>query len=225
MSEASARARGANWNWSSGQGRWLRRLGVTVAAVLVILGSLALPAGCVNRVIPPVHVADPVRVYLVDHGRTPSLVLPRPDDTMGRYVYGDWRWYAQGRTGIGSGVAALLWPTRGGLGREVIHQAVSAGDVVEQIGVEVHAIYPLIVERELAERLQSRLDGIFAERADTMVHNPGNQLTFVHHPDRYTYFWNSNHQVASWLRELGVEVRGPAMNSMWEVRQPTGSGR
>lgn len=38
--------------------------------------------------------------------------------------------------------------------------------------------------------------------------------------DAYTYWTNSNHKTAAWLRELGCKVRGPAFNSLWRVRDP-----
>jgi hypothetical protein len=41
----------------------------------------------------------------------------------------------------------------------------------------------------------------------------------VHHPQRYTWFWNSNHQTAAWLEEPGCEVRGAAFASRWRVRE------
>jgi hypothetical protein len=80
------------------------------------------------------------------------------------------------------------------------------------------------VERERAESLERRLDEYFERSADTLVRNPDQGLDFVHHPDRYTYFWNSNHQVAGWLRELGCEVRGPSFNSIWDVRRTQAGG-
>jgi hypothetical protein len=39
----------------------------------------------------------------------------------------------------------------------------------------------------------------------------------VHHPRAYTAFWNSNHAVASWLRELGITTRGPSFGANWRV--------
>jgi len=43
-------------------------------------------------------------------------------------------------------------------------------------------------------------------------------MDFVPHPHNYTYFHNSNHVTAGWLRELGCDVRGPAVDSRWEVK-------
>jgi hypothetical protein len=98
--------------------RWVNRSGVLLlACALFILFAIA-PMGCTTKVIPPANLAEPRKVFLLDHGRTPSLVLTTDDGTMVRYVYGDWRFYALMETGPLSAVAAVLWPTRGTLGRD-----------------------------------------------------------------------------------------------------------
>jgi hypothetical protein len=203
---------------------WPRRhrgVAVVLAAGLLSVLLLLTPLGCSATVIPPAHVTDPVEVYLVDHGRTPSLILPRPDGQMERYVYGDWNWYALGRQNLLlNGVPAMLWPTRGALGRELIEAPADAGAVAQAITVVVQHIYPLTVERARAESLRASLEEHFIKHVGSMVHNPSHALTFVHYPDRYTYFWNSNHKVAQWLRELDCEVRGPTFNSNWTIREP-----
>jgi hypothetical protein len=193
-----------------------------LAAVLLLILVMITPVGCGATVRPPAQVNDPVQVYLVDHGRTAGLVLPRPEGGMARYVFGDWRWYALGRQNLFlNGIPAMLWPTRSGLGRELLDVPAPPDDpesVRQVIDVVVQRIYPLTVERELAAALQSRLDAHFEERADELVHNPDHALTFVPYPERYSYFWNSNHKVASWLEELGCEVRGLTFNSIWTIR-------
>ena len=77
--------------------RWARQ----GAAVRLAAGLLAATlTGCVTVVRPPAAPADPVEVYLLDHGRTPSLVLPGGDGGSTRWAYGDWRWYALGEHGL-----------------------------------------------------------------------------------------------------------------------------
>jgi hypothetical protein len=215
---AEQRAAGGWWRCQTPAGLRVRRAALALVSLVLILGALALPAGCMNRVIPPAHVSNPVQIFLLDHGRTPSLVLPRGGGGMARYVFGDWNWYARGRTDLCSGLAALLLPTTAGLGLELFDGPIEADTVLDQISVDVAAIYPLVVEREAVERLVEHLEAIFEANSRTMVENQAYQLTFVHHPDRYTYFWNSNHQVAHWLRELGCDVRGPTVNSRWQIQ-------
>src|SRR3954452_3202565 len=79
------------------------------------VGAAAL--GCTNTVTPPAHVADPVTVYLVDQGRTSSLVLPRADGKAIRYAYGNWNWYALGNRGPLDAIGAMLIPSKATLGR------------------------------------------------------------------------------------------------------------
>lgn len=193
--------------------RWLR---VVMPAVTLLLLVAALALGCTTRVYPPRHLADPVSVFLIDYGRTPSLVLPADGDGMVRYVYGDWRYYALADTGGFSGPAALLWPTPGTLGRGELPGAVTAETVEARAG-PVEYIYTMQVERDKAASLRQALDGIFEQHADSRRYNPRYDLVFVHHDRKYTYFYNSNHMTADWLRQLGCEVRGPAFQSRWRV--------
>jgi hypothetical protein len=71
--------------------------------------------------------------------------------------------------------------------------------------------------------LHAELERTFADHTDTALFNDAYHLTFVHHPRSYTYFYNSNHMVADWLRELGCQVRGPAYHSRWNVADPGGT--
>lgn len=76
--------------------------GSIVAALLAF--SLA---GCTAHVIPPSGLTAPVSVYVLNHGRHSSLVLPG-ESGWRRYAYGDWQWYAENRTGLMQGAAALV---------------------------------------------------------------------------------------------------------------------
>ena len=89
-----------------------RRLGSGLGGAAAVL---LLTQACTTVIVPPVAPAEPGPVFLLDHGRHASLVLPRGDDGMVRYSYGEWKYYAQVRTGIGEASAAVLWPTRAGL--------------------------------------------------------------------------------------------------------------
>lgn len=52
-------------------------------------------AGCVAHVQPPRVERGAQKVFLVDHGRHPSLVLPHGEGRAVRYAYGDWKWFAE----------------------------------------------------------------------------------------------------------------------------------
>ena len=181
------------------------------------LAALMLPMGCTSIVVPPISPVEPVAVFLLDHGRTSSLVLPAPDGSMTRYVYGDWNWYALRNTGVIDGLRALFWPTEGTLGRRHLAGPPYADIVRQQVRAEtITHLFPVIVGRAEVERLRLRLDE---------EHRSGRQLAviealdleFVPHPHRYSYFYNSNHAVAGWLRELGCKTHGLAFHSQWRV--------
>jgi hypothetical protein len=191
------------------------RFGIGIVA---LLGLLAVPVGCTTTIRPPAQVQRPVTVYLLDHGMTPSLVLPAEDGGMVRYMFGDWRWYALGNQNAWTGFLALFIPTQGALGRDAFAAVDSVAALRDAVAVEIDEAFPLQVDRTRALALQQQIEQQVNARSDTAVWNDGNRAQFVHHPQRYTYFSNSNHMVAEWLRELGCEVRGPAIYSRWRVK-------
>ena len=198
-------------------GTWRHHSLRLVAVVLLA----AVVAGCVTTVRPPATPVEPVEVYLLDHGRTPSLVLPAAGGGMTRYAYGDWSWYALGRKSSGSAVSALFRPTPAALGRQELGGPQEVGTVRAAVFVEIEAVHPFAVEREQAAALAARLEELFRLRADTSTPNPENGLDFVRHPEPYTLLHSSNRVTAAWLRELGCEVRGRALLSRWRVAPPS----
>jgi hypothetical protein len=186
-------------------------------ALLIALASAPGLAGCATTiVVPPPAPADPVDVYVIDHGRTTSLAIAASDGGMLRYAYGDWDYYALGRNDFWHGVAALLWPTQAGLGRGVLEGPLTPDSVRRQL-TAIEAIHALRVERTLSLAFERRMDALFDSRRGTRVDNAAYRLSFVHHPRPYTYFWNSNHAVASWLRELGCRTQGWPARASWRV--------
>jgi hypothetical protein len=209
--------------WCAGQrsqttkwDRWRWPVRCVLVLVLVI-GIFSLPLVCTTTIILPTKPSNRVTVYLLDHGHTPSLVLPLNDGRMSRYIYGDWNYYALGNRGLTDALLALFWPTRGALGRQQMAGPPGVESLRRQVGVEIERIYALEVERSDVERLNTRLDKILDAQDETVLVNVANDLEFGHHPQEYTYFHNSNHVAARWLRELGCRVRGPAFSSRWEV--------
>jgi len=92
---------------------------------------------CTYSILVPQTLTEPTTVYLIDHGRTSSLVLPNLEGSYTRYAYGDHRWYALDDTGIWQGFAALFWPTPGALGRQDFVGDLSRYPNVLSIQVEV----------------------------------------------------------------------------------------
>ncbi|ACL71655.1 hypothetical protein [Thioalkalivibrio sulfidiphilus] len=173
-------------------------------------------AGCgTTTVIAPSSPAEPVPVFLLDHGRTSSLVLPAPDGTMTRYAYGDWRYYAERETGLGHAIAAVLWPTGSALGRRHLAGPATEASVRAQVRVPIQAIHGLSVEAARVAALRGRLDDYFesAEVRET----PEVELSFVPYPHQYTLRHNSNAIIADWLVELGAGVNRRPIWSGWRV--------
>jgi hypothetical protein len=190
-----------------------------IYAIILLSGiPIAMLASCATTVIPPQQPPQPVTVYLIDLGRTPTLAMPRDDNTFVRYVYGDWNWYALRKEGAVEGLVALLWPTQGALGRCVIQQPADARDMLLKFNIGAEHVYALEVERQRVDEFHRRMDEAFTANADSRMNNEVYALEFVHHPRAYTVFHNSNHETALWLRDLGCQTRGPAMTSQWIVK-------
>lgn len=187
--------------------RWLLAMAVLAAG------------GCATVVTPPADVARPVRVLLLDHGRHASLVLPEGGRLV-RYAYGDWSWYALQRTGPGEAWRALFTASPAALGRRTLAPPPAAGAVLAQLRVGVERVHVLEVEQARAGELARRLDALFRAQAATRHYNRAYDLQFVRHPEPYRMSHNSNHVTAQWLRELGCDVSGAAMFSIWRIRAP-----
>ncbi|MCE8001744.1 hypothetical protein [Billgrantia ethanolica] len=193
----------------------LARLPGWLAAALAVL----VLTGCAGRVVPPEprSLEQPVGIYLLDHGRHASLVLPRESGGVVRYSYGDWRWYVEGRQHALSGAAAMLWPTDAGIGRAE-HPDIATPEQFHRLAPEgLTDVYPLEADMGRVLALKRRLDAHF-ERAE-MEPVPSEQygLEFVPYPRGYSAAHQSNLVVAQWLRELDFEVRGSPWLSNWRV--------
>lgn len=194
-------------------------------ACLAVL-ALAGLGGCTTTIVAPEDPADPVEVFLIDQGRTASLVIPASGGGLRRYAYGEWRWYALRETGFVRAIATLLWPTRGALGRAGLEGAATVENVTAQLP-SVQRVHPVVVSRQKVLAFEREIEALYAARLDTEVATPATGLSFVHHPRAYTWFYNSNHMVAAWLEGLGCRIRGLAFTSSWRVRAapaPTDSG-
>lgn len=184
------------------------------AAVAIIFAALL--AGCAHTVEPPRDVAEPVPVFLLDHGRHASIVLPRSDGLV-RYAYGEWEWYALDRTGPLRALDTLLLPTPAALGRRILPGPPTLEAVRTQVRVPIEHAWRIEVERARARALDDSLTALFEDNLETRVEQSRYDLELVRHPDAYSLGHNSNHVVADWLRALGcrVDTRGPG--SAWRL--------
>lgn len=179
---------------------------------------------CATTVFPPQRVAEPVQAGILDHGRTASLIVEVPDGGMVRYAYGDWNWYALGRTGPAEGSAALLWRSEAALGRMELPGPFSPTAVSREVRVSIEDTLYLTVDARDVRRLVEHLDRTFDENRARSVYNEAHHLVFVPHPEPYSLFHNSNHMVAAWLEQLGCRVEGTTLLSNWKQGEDQNEG-
>lgn len=187
---------------------------------LLLLLCVGLLAGCSNRLLPPANLEDPVRVHLMDHGRHPSLLLPDGGDGWTRYVYGEWRWYADDDTGLWRGIEAMLWPTPAAIGRRSIENLPRPGrsDAIPEGFLRLYS-FEVAVQR--VETLRQRLDR-HSEKLERHQFQPRYNLYFVPYPGNYWVFNQSNQVMKRWLEDLGVEVQGSGLFSEWQLEGQDG---
>lgn len=186
--------------------------------VLLVLLVVAF-AGCAPVQVQPPPDPDPAtQVLIIDHGRHSSLLLPDADGRHWlRYSYGDWRFYAERRTGPFSALAALAWPTRAALGRQVL-----AGDHPEEalrrdLRVPVREVLALTVDADEAAALREDLEELWRTGQDDRREMAVWDMAFVRHPIPYSLRHNSNRMIALWLAELEVRVSRSPILSRWQV--------
>jgi len=187
-----------------------------------VLLTALLITGCTGQVIQPADLLEPTSLYLIDHGRHSSLVLPREDGVV-RYAYGEWEWYVRDRRGAMAGMSAMLWPTRGALGRGFF-PGVGISPFPSRVAPEGYEeVFALQAEASLVRRLEHELDDIFEEGREHLIHHAFYDLDFVPYPKTYWFGHQSNQVTAEWLRQLGFTVRGVAWFSDWQVDRASGS--
>lgn len=176
-------------------------------------------AGCGGTVMAPNPDAaqDTRPVFLLDHGRHANLVLTRADGTLVRYLYGDWRWYAQGDTAFLRTVPTLFAATPSALGRQVLAGPATAASIRRQVRREIQGLHRLTAPGARIDRLDRRLQDYFAQMRAQAHYNAALDVEFVPGQRPYTLFDNSNHVVAQWLEELGIKVRGNPVFGGWRI--------
>lgn len=197
--------------------RWLCRAMILIALISLSLGWMF---GCTATIVPPAHVQQPARVFVLDHGYTSSIVLPDENEAgMIRYAYGDWNYYALTNRGIFDAIAALGWSTPATLGRKHLPGGMDRTTIEQNVFIGISHTYEIIVEHNRIAPLREKLDTLFEQNIDTLHVSRANDLSFVHHPRPYNLFYNSNHFTADALRQLGCDVNGPTILSNWKVAE------
>ncbi len=207
---------------AAGRAKCPRQIPQRWSAAIAVVSLFASTTGCGTlHVRPPTRIDDPVRVYVVDYGRTSRLVLPEyatqrreADSSAGiEYAYGDWNWYALNNDSLIDAAAALLIPTLAALGRrEVDAPGTSASG-------EVGTVYTFDVSRRASDRLKQRLDGIMDDDTREHVYNEQRDMHFVKLGESYWLPNQSSTEMKSWLQLLGCRVRGWTLIAEFEFEQ------
>jgi len=189
----------------------LRRGGIALLAML-------LAVGCAARLAPPEQPPpEPRQVVLLEHGRHASLVLFDADQVPWRFAYGDRRWYVDGGRGAGAAARALLRDSEAVLGRRALGSPDPAQWQAE-VGSMITAMVPFEVDAHRVDALLEVLHAYFADAAQ-VVPAPHLGLDVIAHPQPYRMGRNSNHMVADWLQEVGVQVQGNPGIGVWRTQR------
>ncbi len=170
---------------------------------LVVVGLILFSSP--TFIIPPTAPAAPVTIYVIDYGYHSRLVLPDGKGKLMQYAYGDWRYFALDRQNLGNGIAALLYPTQGTIGRRQFN---NLAEFQRQLQGERNTLLCFEVAAAKAARLLKLLDRRFRQNLPMWVKNPRNHLTFVPDDRDYIMFHNSNHELVTWLKNLDCRVKG-----------------
>lgn len=190
-----------------------------VCATAILLLSLLL-GGCTTVIIPPAQPVQPVSVFVLDHGRHSSLVLPAADGGALRYSYGDWAYYVLDDVGLVSSLRALLLPSPAALSRQTLSASPDGMTMQARTGLVVAATHEIVVDASTMRSLRDELAVLFEQGDKTRYPGRVANAYFVHHPAPYSARHNSNQVVANWLEQLGCTIIGRPFLSNWRVTPP-----
>lgn len=185
--------------------------------ILIIFASL-IGSGCSGRITPPHPPEIPRTVFILDHGHHSSLIIEDKQGDIARYSYGDWQYYAEGKTGFWSGLRALLTPTKAGLGRKQLAGPATIENVRNQLKVAIANAISIEVEAKAVDDLQLKIEKIYRQNQGQQIYHGTFDLYFVPYPKPYSFWHNSNHMLGHWLSELGNDIDGWPLFSNWQLQ-------
>jgi hypothetical protein len=186
---------------------------VVIALICVLFIWIFTPA----VIIPPSAPAHAIAVHVLDLGLHSELVLPNGKGKLILYAYGDWNYFALNQKEFSDGLAALLIPTQGTLGRRQFTNIDQLRQMVEQRNL---TLLTLKVEQTKVIQLAQSLEERFTSNIDTRITNPRTGLILVQDEQDYTILHNSNHELIDWLEKLDCQVKGFVIWANFRVQHP-----
>ena len=195
--------------YSMGLCRIAKFASLIIASVLLIW--ILFPA----TIVPPTDPGEAIAIYVTDYGWHSRLVLPSGNGELIQYAYGDWNYFALNQQDWRNGLAALLLPTQGTLGRRKFSNIAEFQQIMQQHNV---SILSLEVAQTNVTRLLQLLDERFNHNIATRIKNLQTGLSLVKDDQNYTMLHNSNHEIAAWLEDLGCRIHGFIMWANFRVK-------
>jgi len=178
-----------------------RRRALCAAAFLagLLLAAPLLLNACVATIHPPENPRLPCEVFLLENARHVGIVLPDGSGGLVEFGFGEFKWYARMEDAWYRVFPALLWPTRGCLGRRQVRPAGSGP-------FPGGRLTPMTVGEAEARILYESLERRFEEGLDTLVYNGAYGLEFVEDPESFWLFRNCHDATAEWFERLGCRI-------------------
>ncbi|MBW4686739.1 MAG: DUF2459 domain-containing protein [Komarekiella atlantica HA4396-MV6] len=183
----------------------------SIVVAFILLVWILSPA----TIVPPADPVEAIAIYVTDHGWHSRLVLPSGNGELIQYAYGDWNYFALNQQDLKNGLAALLLPTQGTLGRRKFSNIAELQQIIQQ---QDYTLLSLEVAQTKVTQLLKLLDERFNRNIATSIENPKTGLTLVKDDQKYTLLENSNHEIVEWLQDLDCQVDGFVMWANFRVK-------
>lgn len=193
-----------------------RRIRTMLAVGMAGLVGVVLLGGCATTVTPPSSPDDPVTIYVAQAGKHSSILVERESGQVTEFGFSSWNWSVEKRDTWLEAIPTLLLPGQGTLCVNERPGPLDEARIRSQ--TEVDRLAPILVSRTALDRLVARLDAVYEANLSTGVLDPATGCVYVRGEDAYWVWHTCNGEVASWLRELGCGVSGPALVANFDVK-------
>lgn len=170
----------------------------------LLLPALLLLPACVVQApqpeLPPTVIST--TVYLMSAEGHTGLLLPGDDGVWTEFCFGDYGWYAEGRSGFNWTLYTAFADSAAALGRRDVGPDPFLDSSAHQRGL---FLYPYTVSAQAADVLRGILEEEFA-RGGEPNYNPLYGVYFVRARVPFSMWFNCTDATASWLLMLGIEV-------------------